>query len=259
MTTTDTGYRTDFTGVNLRGANLSGITLEKANLTRVIFSDALLEGTILKDAVLTETQAVNANFTSACLTGATIESWNVDGATIFKNVDCEYVYLLEHPKKNDDRERRPHDINKMFRPGDFEKLFKEVPDDVQLLIRNGANPTALRVAFQKIKENYPDLPEDAFQSFQRRGDDFLVTVKVPQSVDKGQFERDWNSGYQAGLQAGREESAALLASAEKRADGLEAIALTMAQNPSTQNTTNNDYRQTIEVKGNVADHLKQLH
>ena len=255
LTMPEKGYKQDFSNVNLRGANLSGVTLEKATLTRAILSGALLKGTILKDAVLTEAQAVNADFTNACLTGATLEAWNIDSTTIFKNIDCEYVYLLEQPKNRDDRERRPHDINKVFQPGDFEKLFKEVQDDVQILIRNGVNPVALRSAFQKIREEYPDLPEDAFQGFQRRDEDVLVTVKVPPEIDKSEFERHWDSGYQAGLKAGREESAALLASAEQRASSSEAIALALAQNPTpiqnTQNMTMSDRSQNIEIKGNV--------
>jgi len=255
LTTPEKGYRQNLSNANLRGANLSGVTLESANLTRAILSGALLKGTILKDAVLTEAQAVNADFTHTCLTGATLEAWNIDSTTTFKNIDCEYVYLLERPKNRDDRERRPHDINKVFQPGDFEKLFKEVQDDVQILIRDGVNPVALRSAFQKIREEYPDLPEDAFQGFQRRNEDVLVTVKVPPEIDKSEFERNWDSGYQAGLKAGREESAALLDSAEKRASSSEAIALALAQNPTpiqnTQNMTMSDRSQTIEVQGTV--------
>jgi len=259
LTTPEKGYKQDLSNVNLRGANLSGVTLEQANLTRAILSNALLKNTVLKDAVLTEAQAVGADFTSACLTGATIEAWNIDSTTIFKNIDCDYVYLLAQPDAKGDRERRPHDPNKIFQPGDFEKLFKEIQDDVQILIRNGGDPVALRSAFKKIRENYPDLPEDTFQGFQRRDNDVLVTLKVPPGTDKAKFERDWDSGYQAGLQAGREESAALLASAEKRADSMEAIALTIAQNPATvhntQTMTGQDNRQNIEVGGNVKDSI----
>ncbi|MEL7356979.1 MAG: pentapeptide repeat-containing protein [Cyanobacteria bacterium J06560_6] len=255
LTEPEKGYKQDFSDVNLRGANLSGATLEKANLTRAILSDALLRGAVLKDATLTEAQAVNADFTNVCLTGATLESWNIDSTTIFRDIACEYVYLLEHPKEDGDRERRPHDINKMFQSGDFEKLFKEVQDEVQILIRNGVNPVALHSAFHKIKESYPNLSKDAFQGFQRRDEDVLVTVKVPQGTNKAEFERAWDSGYRAGLQAGREESMALLASAEKRADSLELIALTMAQNPSSiqnsQNMTGQDYSKTTEIEGNV--------
>ncbi|MGD1898795.1 MAG: pentapeptide repeat-containing protein [Phormidesmis sp.] len=251
-TETETGYGADLRGISFRGTNLSEIKLEKANLTRAILSDALLKGTNLEGAVLTEVQAVNTDFTGARLTGAVLEAWNIDSTTILKKIDCKFVLLLEHPKINGDYDRRPHDSNTNFKPGDFEKLFKEVQDDVQLLIRGSADPTALRSAFQKIKDIYPHLAEDTFQSFQRRGDDFLITAKLPADIDKGEFQRTWVSGYQAGLQAGRNESAALLASAEKRADGLETIALTIAQNRVIQETTN-DYRQTIRVEGNVSD------
>ncbi|MEL7359106.1 MAG: DUF5615 family PIN-like protein [Cyanobacteria bacterium J06560_6] len=98
-----------------------------------------------------------------------------------------------------------------------------------------------------------DSDFDQMVWLQRR--DVLVTVKVPPEIDKSEFERNWDSGYQAGLKAGREESAALLASTEQRANSSEAIALALAQNPTpiqnTQNTTMSDRSQTIEVQGNV--------
>jgi hypothetical protein len=68
-----------------------------------------------------------------------------------EKVDCRYFYLLEHPHPiTSDRERRPHDPDKIFEPGDFEKLYKKIMNTVQILLRNGINKEAFAVAFQKL-------------------------------------------------------------------------------------------------------------
>ena len=130
LTTPEKGYKQDFTDTNLRGANLSGVTLEQAILRRAVLSDALFRDAVLEGAVLTEAQAVNADFTGAHLTGATLEAWNINSTTTLKNIDCRYVFLRETPDARGSRERRPHDPDKLFQSGDFEKLFKEMLDEV---------------------------------------------------------------------------------------------------------------------------------
>ncbi|MEM8805699.1 MAG: pentapeptide repeat-containing protein, partial [Cyanobacteria bacterium P01_G01_bin.38] len=138
------GRNKDFAGLNLRGANLYGADLKGANLKRAIISEADLSRAVLEDINLTEIQAVGTDFTHAYLTGATLEAWNIDSTTVLKDIDCRYIFLREQPNALGDRERRPHDPNKTFQPGDFEKFFKEVLDEVQILIRNGVNPDAFR-------------------------------------------------------------------------------------------------------------------
>ncbi|MGB3571475.1 MAG: pentapeptide repeat-containing protein, partial [Phormidesmis sp.] len=250
LSTKEKGYKQDLTDANLRGTNLTGVTLEGATLRRAILSDALLTNAILKDATLTEAQAVNADFTGACLTGATLEAWNIDSSTTLKNIDCEYVFLRETPDAKGSRERRPHNPDKVFQPGDFEKFFKEMLDEVQILIRNGIDPIAFRAAFQQIMEQNSDITHDAIKSVEKQGEDMLVTLQVPEGTDKGKVERDWDSGYQLGLKEGR--TTALLESAPK----FEKLAFLLAEKDITtiQRTevmTGNDQGQRIHIRGSV--------
>ncbi|MEM8504113.1 MAG: pentapeptide repeat-containing protein [Cyanobacteria bacterium P01_D01_bin.1] len=244
------GYKQDLTDANLRGANLSGVTLEEANLTRAVLSDAILTGTVLKNAILTEAQAVNTDFTGACLTGATLEAWNIDSSTILKNIDCQYVFLRETPDEKGNRERRPHNPDKVFQSGDFEKFFKEMLDEVQILIRNGIDPIAFRTAFQQLTEKNPAITQGAIKSVTKQGEDVLITLQVPEEVDKAEVERDFDSGYQLGLKEGR--TAAMLESAPK----FEKLAFLLAEKDVTtiQRTevmTGNDQSQRINIQGNV--------
>ena len=244
------GYKQDLTDANLRGANLRGVTLEQAILRRAILSDALLKDAVLEGAILTEAQAVNADFTGARLTGATLEAWNIDSTTTLKNIDCRYVFLRETPDARGSLERRPHNPDKMFQPGDFEKFFKEMPDEVQILIRNGVDPNAFRAALQNIMEQNPDITQDSVKAIEKQGADFLVTLQVPEGTNKAKVERDWDNGYQAGLKAGRD--AGLLESAQE----FKTFAALAVQRPITihnqnrnQAMTGNDQSQNIDVKG----------
>lgn len=242
------GYKQDLSNVNLRGANLSGLTLENANLTRAILSNACLHKTMLEGAMLTEVQAVGADLTGSYLTGATLEGWNIDSTTVLKDIDCRYVFLLEKPDKNGDQERRPHDPNKTFQTGDFEKFFKEMLDEVQILIRNGIYPTAFRAAFQSIMQQNPIITPDAIAGYEKRGADVMLTLQVPEGTNKADLEHAWEKGYQTGLKAGRD--------AEKleSVDFLkQTLLLSAGQNNTFVNEnklmTGNDQSQNIDVKG----------
>lgn len=120
------GYGQSFIDVNLHGANLDGANLDGANLTRANLSEATLIGASLKYANLKEAQAINTNFSKAYFTGACIEAWNIDSTTDLEGVDCQYIFLLESLNRMGNRERRPHDPNSCFQPGDFEKFFKVI-------------------------------------------------------------------------------------------------------------------------------------
>ena len=199
---TGNGYKKSYVGANLQGANLTGVNLNEANLKQANLSEATLHQANLESANLTETQALATDFTAASFTGACLEAWNIDGNTKLDRVDCRFVYLLEYRKPGTgDRERRPHHIDKCFEPGDFEKLYKKIMETVQILLKNGINPEAFTVAFQKLTREFPEITPDSIQAFDKKGDDILLTFNVPEGTDKGKFEQTWDEGYQAGLQA----------------------------------------------------------
>jgi uncharacterized protein YjbI with pentapeptide repeats len=165
-----------FMGTNLNKANLQGVNLEKANLKQ-----AKLNG---------------ANLTKACLTGAIIEDWNIDQTTILSNVKCEFIFLKERPDPNSGIQKRlPHPPN-IFKPGDFEKIYIEERNTVQLFIRQEQNRQALDAAFKNLIKNNPDIAPDDFRGFRRIEDNVLVTIRVPQSTFEGVVEQEFEQAYQ---------------------------------------------------------------
>lgn len=133
LTTPEKVRNRDFTDSNLRGADLTDVRLEKAIFKRAILSDAIFKKANLLEANFTEAQVVNTDFTEACLTGTILESWNTNNNTIFKGVDCKYIFLRANFDKKGDYERRPHDPDRKFNEGDFERIFGKVPNEVQVI------------------------------------------------------------------------------------------------------------------------------
>ncbi|MGK7957396.1 MAG: pentapeptide repeat-containing protein [Crocosphaera sp.] len=109
---------------NLRGANLKGVNLNYANLKFADLSEATLEEADLEYANLTEVNVVKTDFTRAKMTGVCLEGWNIESNTKLDEVDCQFVYMLEHPKpETNDRERHPN--KGIFQTGEFSKLFSK--------------------------------------------------------------------------------------------------------------------------------------
>lgn len=219
------GYKKRYSKANLRGANLSGVNLSEANLKWADLSEASLQRADLRGANLTETLAIGTDFSAAALTGACLQAWNIDSSTQLSAVDCQYVFLLEQSNALGNRERRPHDPNKLFQPGDFETYFKEVLDTVQILIRDGINPEAFRAAMQTVLDKYPDA---TVRGIEKQDQAVLLTLKVPEGTDKAEVEQNWDQVYQARLEA--QTAAARLEVKQQQVDDLKAITLATVSN-----------------------------
>ncbi|MEH2265706.1 pentapeptide repeat-containing protein [Nostoc sp.] len=206
---TGNGRGKSYAGANLKGANLIGADLKEANLKDAYISKATFQGACLEWANLTLTQAINTDFTSAKMTGACVEAWNIESTTKLDNVDCRFIYLLEHSKpKTDDRERRPSSGE--FQPGEFSKLFEEVLNTVDLIFRNGIDWKAFVNAFQSMQNQNEDR-ELALQSIENKGDGVVVVkVGVPDGADKEKIHSDFTQSYQLALQAVEEKYKAQL-------------------------------------------------
>ncbi|MBW4441721.1 MAG: pentapeptide repeat-containing protein [Plectolyngbya sp. WJT66-NPBG17] len=243
------GYKKSFIAANLEGANLQGVNLEAANLTRANLSNALLHCANLKAANLRETLVIEADFTGAYLTGACIEAWNIDHTTKLDRVDCQYIFLLDQPNALGSRERRPHAPDTVFAPGDFEKLYKKIINTVQILMRNGINPEAFAAGFQQLMQENPDITHDSIQSFEKKGNDVLLTLEVPEGTHKAQIAQSFELTYRDRIQQ-------LEAENKQHLLDFKTMAMDIAKHPAritnvltAGNQTMND--SSINIGGNV--------
>ncbi|MDB9375490.1 pentapeptide repeat-containing protein [Nodularia sphaerocarpa] len=261
------GRNKSYLGANLKGANLLGADLKEANLKDANITETTFQGACLDGVNLTLAQAIGTNFTSAQMTGACVEAWNIESSTQLDNVDCRFVYLLEHPKLGtDDRERRPSSGE--FQPGEFTKLFEEVLNTVDLIFRDGIDWKAFVNAFQNVQNQNQDT-ELGLQSIENKGDGVVVVkVGVPDGADKEKIHSDFTHYYQLGLQAGEEKYKAQLQAKDNEiviyrqqsADMKEIVSL-LANKPinvqvdnklENKNMTNsNDYSRKFENSGTL--------
>ncbi|MFN9546191.1 MAG: pentapeptide repeat-containing protein, partial [Cyanobacteriota bacterium] len=193
----------DLHGLNLRGAYLPQADLRGADLRETNLSEAVLTEAHLEKANLKASQCLGTDMEGAHLTGATLEAWNINHATNLHAIDCAYVYLLEPfdalGQRRDDhhRERLPHDPDKSFGPGDFETYFKQLLEEVKLLIKNGVDAKAFQQAFQEVMRQHPQITPESITGLKKSGNDVLVTLQAPASVDKGAVEQTFFAKYNA--------------------------------------------------------------
>ena len=192
LLTTGQGNNQDFSQFNLRGANLNFAQLNGANLKNADLTEASLCQADLQHANLTEVQAVGTDFTQAYLTGACLEAWNIDRVTL-SGIDCAFYFLRETPDPKGDRDRRPHDPDRLYEPGDAEKLLTEARDIVEVLLKHCTNAKDLAQSLQRLTESYP---EATLQKIEHKDNaDFLVTLTVPPETDKAQVETTLHKAY----------------------------------------------------------------
>ena len=186
------GYKKSYQGVNLKAANLTRVNLKEADLTQADLTQATLQEANLDGANLTRVQAVGTDFRNAELTGASLEAWNIDSTTKLQQVNCRYVYLQQ-----DQRERRPSSGE--FAPGEFTKLFQEVLDTVDLILRNGIDWEAFTYSFKNLQVENEDI-ELSIRSIENMGDGVIVVkVNVPADVNKAKIHSDFTQSYEFAL------------------------------------------------------------
>jgi uncharacterized protein YjbI with pentapeptide repeats len=197
-------------GISFFSKNLSQANFSGANLSRVDFSQANLSQANLSQANLSGVQALETNFVGAILTGACIENWNINNKTELNNVICDYIYL-----KQNQQERRPHDPNKNFAPGEFTKLFQEALETVDLIFSHGIDWQAFLTTFQKLQIECGGSKLTIQAIEKKSGGAFVVRVQVPPDANKAEIEKFFKRKYGLALKAKEEEYKRLLQAKNK--------------------------------------------
>lgn len=199
----------------LKDTNLSNANLYNANLNQANLKDALIKCAFLYSANIANSNLSNANlqsvnlskvnalatnFEGATLTGACIEDWNINAETNFQNVKCDYIYLKGIFSKEKRgfifSDRRPHDPNKIFAPGEFTKRYQKLLETVDIYFDDGIDWQAFLVSFNKLQIEC-DSDELSINSFENKGDGaFVIKVNLPNNADKAEIEKYLEKQYQ---------------------------------------------------------------
>ncbi len=133
-----------------------------------------------------------ADFSGAKLTGICIEDWNVNSQTLFTNVQCDFVYR-KLDEKGERTERFP--ANRNFEPREFESLYQEVGNVVQLIFKEGVNWRAFSFALQKLQVDDESLGIE-LKGIEKRGDLWVVKVSHNENVTPQVVEQNIYAAYE---------------------------------------------------------------
>lgn len=181
----------NFCSLNLRGAYLQGADLRRMKFIDTDLTGADLRGADLRDSILANAQVIGVDFTDANLTGICIQNWNVNSQTCFTNVQCDYIYR-KMDDKGEPTERFPVDRN--FEPREFESLYQEVGNVVELVFKEGVNWRAFTFALQKLHLEDDGLGLE-LKGLEKRGDLWVVKVSHNENVPTKEIEQRLNASY----------------------------------------------------------------
>ncbi len=203
------GQGLDLGKVNIRQATFDKANLSKTNLSGQNISEQNFRGANLRGANLSRIEALGTDFRDAIFTEACIEDWNINSQTNLNGVICDHVY--QKADYQDGKlvftERRPHDPNKNFAPGEFTKLFQKALETVDLIFKDGIDWQVFLASFQQLQVESGDS-QLLVQSIEKKPEGaFVIRVEVPRSADKAAIEASFWQKYQPLLEAKDEQIA----------------------------------------------------
>jgi uncharacterized protein YjbI with pentapeptide repeats len=176
---------TDFSRINLQGAYLRDADMRHFKFIETNLNKADLQGADLRGSILIRAQVTGVDFTGANLTGICIEDWSVNTKTCFTRVECDYIYR-KLDEKGEGTERYPVDRN--FEKGEFEALYQEVEEVVELVFKEGVNWRALSFTFRQIQLEDEGLGLE-LKGVEKRGELWVVKVTHKEGIPRQEVEQ----------------------------------------------------------------------
>ncbi|MGI2904511.1 pentapeptide repeat-containing protein [Tolypothrix sp. VBCCA 56010] len=176
---------TDFSRINLQGAYLRNADMRHFKFIETNLNGAYLQGADLRGSILIRAQVTGVDFTGANLTGICIEDWSVNTKTCLTRVECDYIYR-KLDEKGEGTERYPIDRN--FEKGEFEALYQEVEEVVELVFKEGVNWRALSFTFRQIQLEDEGLGLE-LKGVEKRGELWVVKVTHKEGIPRQEVEQ----------------------------------------------------------------------
>jgi len=192
-------FRANLGGANLSEANFSEANLSEAELFRANLSEADFSGADFVEANLMNCTALATNFTRAYLTGACIQDWNINQRTIFEEVICDYIYYKFDWETKTYQERRPRDPNKIFNPGDFQRLIEIARETVDLIFSDGIDWKAFLESFHGLQIESENGELSIAGILKKRDGTFVIQIDAPHNTDKAELENRFYQVYEQKL------------------------------------------------------------
>jgi uncharacterized protein YjbI with pentapeptide repeats len=231
----------DFRGINLQGAYLLDATMREYDFTSANLSGADLSEADLRDSIFVQTDVTGVDFTEANLTGICIENWNINSQTCFTNVRCDYIFR-KLDSKGKPTDRHPSDRN--FNPREFESLYQEVGNIVELVFKEGVNWRAFAFTLQKLQLEDEGMGLE-LRGIEKRGDLWIVKVAHNEMLPNTEVERNLYGRY--------EEMQTLLGTKEQQINQL--LGIVADQSAALKNYSQKPFGQNFFISGSTITNL----
>ena len=231
----------DFRGINLQGAYLQTAVMREYDFTSANLSGADLTGADLRDNIFVQADVTGVDFTEANLTGICIENWNINSQTCFTNVRCDYIFRkLDSTGKPTDR----YPIDRNFNPREFESLYQEVGNIVELVFKEGVNWRAFAFTLQKLQVEDESMGLE-LRGVEKRGDLWIVKVAHNQMLPNTEVEQNLYARY--------EEMQAIVAAKEQQIALL--LGIVSDQSATLKNYSQKPFGQNFFISGSTITNL----
>lgn len=141
---------------------------------------------------MVHTQVIDVNFAHAKLTGICNKDWSVNSQTDFTEVECDYIYR-ELDEQGEPTDRFP--ANRNFEPREFESLYQEVGNVVELIFKEGENWQAALFSLKKLQLEDESLDLE-LKGIEKRGDLWVVKVTHNENYPKQEVEQRLYASYE---------------------------------------------------------------
>ena len=179
-----------FSRVNLRGAYLRDADMRHFNLIETNLEGADLSNADLRESILLRAVLTDADLSRADLTGVCIKDWSINQQTQLTGVACDYIYRNYENGRASDR----YPAGRDFAPGEFELLYGQVTNAVELIFQDYVDWRALSFTFEKFQIEDDGLGLE-LKGVEQRGDYWVVKVTHREGVSKKQVEQQVQSTY----------------------------------------------------------------
>ncbi|NES98167.1 MAG: pentapeptide repeat-containing protein [Desertifilum sp. SIO1I2] len=181
----------NFSYLNLQGAYLQNAIMHSFTFIETNLNGADLKGADLQGSILVRAEVLGADFSGANLTGVCIEDWGVNSKTLFTNVQCDYVYRkLDEQGKPTNR----FPVSRNFEPREFESLYQQVGNVVELIFQEGENWQAALFSLKKLQIEDEELGLE-LKGIEKRGDLWVVKVTHNEAFPRQEVELRLNSAF----------------------------------------------------------------
>jgi uncharacterized protein YjbI with pentapeptide repeats len=158
LLTTGIGNVGEFSGFDFQNMDLSLMSFVEANLSFSTLRGTLFRGSKLDRASLRSCRLEHVDFSGANLTGVDLGDAVIGEGSLFRGIQCDYVYLFDR----DHNQFRFPESPSRFAEGHAEIFLESLATLTSIIAQTGVDGRTFLRAYRKFYERYPEMESSRF-------------------------------------------------------------------------------------------------